>query len=112
MTYAELLEALQTRTAYVLLYGDARTTLNAAMRRQHPDPLLGEIIAMLYQWCALTDVDAQVQRAALVVALGPLRRRLMAGEGEGEARDFLRLNCIIEAIDASFDAEIQQLRAP
>ena len=108
MTYAELLEALQTRTAYVLLYGDARTMLNAAMRRQHPDPLLGEIIAMLYQW--LTDVDAQVQRAALVVALGPLRRRFMAGEGE--ARDFLRLNCIIEAIDASFDAEIQQLRAP
>ncbi|MDP2025859.1 MAG: hypothetical protein Q8K06_06630 [Sulfuriferula sp.] len=49
---------------------------------------MGEIIAMLYQWCALTDVDAQVQRAALVVALGPLRRRFMAGEGE--ARDFLR----------------------
>ncbi len=110
MTYAELLEALQTRTAYVLLYGDAKTTLNAAMRGQHPDPLLGEIIAMLYQWCALTDVDVQVQRAALVVALGPLRRRFMAGEGE--ALDFLRLNRIIEAIDASFDAEIQQLRAP
>jgi hypothetical protein len=51
-----------------------------------------------------------VQRAALVVALGPLRRRFMAGEGE--ARDFLRMHCIIEAIDASFDAEIQQLRAP
>ena len=82
MTYAELLETLQTRTAYVLLYGDARTTLNAAMRGQHPDPLLGEIIAMLYQWCALTGVDAQVQRAALVIALGPLRRRFMAGEGE------------------------------
>jgi hypothetical protein len=108
MRYTELLEALQQRTGYAVLCGDAQTTVERSLVGNHPDPLLGEIVAMLYQWCALTTVDAPVQRAALVNALGPLRRRYMAGEGD--ARDFLRLSRVIEAIDAAFDAELQMQR--
>jgi hypothetical protein len=110
MTYAELLDAVQTRTAYSLVCGDADTTLRRAISGQHADALLGEILLMIYQWCHLHDVHALVERAAVVNALGPLRRRFMAGAGC--AHDFLRLNRIIEAIDAAFDAASQQREIP
>ncbi|MDR3391800.1 MAG: hypothetical protein P4L77_08690 [Sulfuriferula sp.] len=88
MTYTELLMAIQHRTGYPL-------TPTAE------DAFLAEITGMIYGWCALANPLAQVERAAVVNALGPLRRRFMAGEGA--AQDFLRLNRIIEAIDAAFD---------
>lgn len=105
MTYAQLLEALQTRTGYALLCGNADDTVMAAEAGHHPDAFLGEIASMVYRWCALTSIHAGVERAAVVNALGPLRRRYMAGEGS--AADFRRLNHIIEAIDATFDAAVQ-----
>ena len=91
MTYTELLSAIQKRTHYQL------TPLPA-------DAFLTEVTDMIYNWCALTSPQAQVERAAAVNALGPLRRRFMAGEGD--ARDFHRLNQIIETIDAVFDDAI------
>ena len=109
MTYAELLDAVQASTSCCLVGDDADTALRAAISGQHTDALLGEILAMIYQWCGLHSVQARVERAAVVNALGPLRRRFMAGEGNPQ--DFLRLNRIIEAIDAAFDAEIQRQRA-
>jgi len=108
MTYAQLLEALQTRTGYALLCGNAENTLLAAEAGRHPDALLGEVASMMYRWCALAHVHAGVERAAVVNALGPLRGRYMAGEGS--AADFRRLNHIIEAIDAAFDAAVQSGR--
>ncbi|ARU32142.1 hypothetical protein CAP31_10905 [Sulfuriferula sp. AH1] len=88
MTYTELLAALQNRTHYQLIPVPA-------------DDFLAEVSTMIYNWCALTSPQSQVERTAVVNALGPLRRRFMAGEGA--AQDFLRLNQIIEAIDAVFD---------
>lgn len=88
MTYTELLASLQARTQYQL------TPLAK-------DTFLAEVVSMIYNWCALDHAHAQVERAAVVNALGPLRRRFMAGEGN--AQDFHRLNQIIEAIDAAFD---------
>lgn len=108
MTYAQLLETLQTRTGYELLCDNAEDTLIAAEAGRHPDAFLGEIASMMYRWCALANIHASVERAAVVNALGPLRRRYMAGEGS--AADFRRLNHIIEAIDAAFDAAIQSSR--
>ncbi|GBL44620.1 hypothetical protein SFMTTN_0420 [Sulfuriferula multivorans] len=105
MTYVQLLETLQARTGYTLLCGNADATLIAATAGRHPDAFLGEVISMIYVWCALSDIHAEVDRAAVVNALGPLRRRYMAGEGC--AADFRRLNHIIEAIDAAFDAAVQ-----
>lgn len=91
MTYTELLVALQNRTQFQLTPEPA-------------DDFLAEVAAMIYNWCALTDPHAQVERAAVVNALGPLRRRFMADEGAPQ--DFHRLNLIIEAIDAAFDDAI------
>lgn len=88
MTYIELLSALQHRTRFQL------TPIPA-------DDFLAEVVSMIYNWCALSSPQSVVERAAVVNALGPLRRRFMAGEGA--AQDFLRLNQIIEAIDAAFD---------
>ena len=88
MTYTELLTSLQTRTHYQL------TPLPA-------DAFLAELVSMIYNWCALAHPHAKVERAAVVNALGPLRRRFMASEGN--AQDSHRLNRIIEAIDAVFD---------
>lgn len=105
MTYAQLLETLQTRTGYTLLCGNADATLIAATDGRHPDAFLGEVVSMIYVWCALSDIHAEVERAAVVNALGPLRRRYMADEGG--AADFRRLSRIIEAIDAAFDAAVQ-----
>ena len=88
MTYIELLATLQNRTHYQF------TPVPA-------DAFLAEVSAMIYNWCALSSPQSAVERAAVVNALGPLRRRFMASEGA--AQDFLRLNQIIEAIDAAFD---------
>lgn len=88
MNYIELLTALQQRTHYPLtpVAGDA---------------FLAEVTSMIYDWSALASPLAEVERGKVVNALGPLRRRFMAGEGA--ATDFHRLNQLIEAIDAVFD---------
>lgn len=88
MTYTELLTSLQARTHYQLT-------------PQAQDAFLAEVVSMIYNWCALDHAHAPVERAAVVNALGPLRRRFMTGEGN--VQDFHRLNQIIEAIDAAFD---------
>lgn len=105
MTYVQLMETLQARTGYTLLCGNADAALIAAAAGRHPDAFLGEVASMIYAWCALSDIHAEVERASVVNALGPLRRRYMAGEGS--AADFRRLSHIIEAIDAAFDAAVQ-----
>ena len=104
----QLLETFQARTGYALLCGNADATLIAATAGRHPDAFLGEVVSMIYVWCALSDIHAEVERAAVVNALGPLCRRYMAGEGS--AADFRRLSHIIEAIDAAFDAAVQSDR--
>lgn len=91
MTYTELLIALQNRTHFQLTPEPA-------------DEFLAEVTRMIYDWCALHDPHAQLERAAVVNALGPLRRRFMADEGAPQ--DFHRLNQIIEAVDAVFDDAI------
>lgn len=89
MTYHELINALEKHTGYQLT-------------PTPEDPFLAKVMQMIYNWCALTSPNASVERAAVVNSLGPLRCEFMADMGS--AQDFHKLNQIIEAIDAAFDA--------
>ncbi|MEQ1667224.1 MAG: hypothetical protein ABL868_02100, partial [Sulfuriferula sp.] len=89
MTYNELINALEKHTGYQLT-------------PTPKDSFLAKVTQMIYHWCALTSPDSPVERAAVVNSLGPLRREFMADIGS--AQDFHKLNQIIEALDAAFDA--------
>lgn len=89
MTYNELINTLEKQTGYQLTPAPE-------------DSFLAKVTQMIYNWCALTSQNAPVERAAVVNSLGPLRREFMADMGS--AQDFHKLNQIIEAIDAAFDA--------
>lgn len=93
MTYNELISMLEQRTGYQL------TPIPE-------DIFLAQVTQMIYNWCALTSPNALVERAAVVNSLGPLRREFMADIGSPQ--NFHKLNQIIEAIDAVFDAAHHQ----
>lgn len=102
MTLGELLLRLHGPRCPILS-GTAAETLELVRVGRHPDPAVGEILLTIVQWCAPEGVQAVVDRAAVVNALGPLRRRYMAGEGTPEG--FRMLNCFVEAVDKAFDQE-------
>ena len=101
MSFAELLVRLQQLTGLPLLCGTAAETLAAARAGAHPNQYLGEVLRTVAGWCR-ADADARLDRAAVVNALGPLRRRAMAEDGS--VAEFRALNAFIEGVDAAFDA--------
>ncbi len=105
MTFGELLLRLDGADIGPVLCGDPPTpqaTCAALLARAHPAPLLGEMLSTIALWCRVTDPASEVERAAVINALGPLRRHYQADEAP--AQGLRLLGALVEAVDASFDS--------
>jgi len=103
MTLAQLLHYLERELPYDYLCGDVSETLRRARAGDHPDPLAGEVIALIAGAAERPEADALVERAAAVTALGPIRLRYMADDAPVEGFRFIERTIL--GIDAAFDAE-------
>ncbi len=103
MTLAQLLEHLERELPYDYLCGGAAETLSRALAGEHPDPLAGEVIALIAKAAERVDADAPIERAAAVTALGPIRLKYMADDAPVEGFRFIERTIL--GIDAAFDAE-------
>jgi len=104
MTFEDLLRRLDGRCARAVLCGTAAQTWDRVTAGEHPDALMGQVLATLGQWCARGRLQEPVERSAAVNALGPLRLQYMADDGAPEG---LRLvDQVVQAIDAAFDDEV------
>lgn len=105
MTFGELLLRLHEQGLGPVLCGEppsAQATCAALLAGRHPEPLLGELLSTAALWCRISGPDSEVDRAAVVNALGPLRRRYQADDAPAEG--LRALGTLIEAIDAAYDA--------
>jgi len=105
MTFGELLVRLDGTDLGPVLCGDPPTpeaTCKALLAHAHPAPLLGEMLGTVALWCRVTGPASEVDRAAVVNALGPLRRHHQSDEVP--AQGLRLLGALVEAVDASFDS--------
>jgi hypothetical protein len=85
------------------LLGDlAPDTMLAMLKRGERPGHYAEALHMLIEWIPVRDADQCVRRNELVHALGPLRLRHQAGDGDADS--YRALARLIRAIDAAYDA--------
>lgn len=106
MTFGELLAYVGARSRYELLDGDVEATLEKARAGHHRNPLAGQIIASLYEKLALSTLDAPLERAATINALGPLRLAFMRDDAPVEG--FRLVEEVVYLIDGAFNDEAQR----
>lgn len=101
MTFAELLLRIDPYCEGRVLAGDPVQTFLALQSGSHPDAQYARLLGMVLGWCALTDAQAPVERAAVINALGPLRLDLM--QSDQDLALYQALNRLVQAVDAAFD---------
>lgn len=104
MTLRDLLVRLHGNCEYPVLHGSPEQTWRELVKGTYPDPVMGEALRALVEWCELDDLASRVDRADAVNALGPLRLRHMADNGG--SGDALRVvQALVAAVDGAFDDE-------
>ncbi len=103
MTLGELLEYLDTNTSYAILDGSVGETLEKARGGTHREPLVGELVSTIMARCEAERPESEVERAAVVNAIGPLRLKYMADDAPVEA--FRLVEGVVPVIDSAFNEE-------
>ena len=99
--FRECLGRLDAYCEGELLGGSAPDAMLAMLMRGERPGRYAEALLMLIEWIPVRDADQCVGRNELVHALGPLRLRHQAGDGDTEA--YRALTRLIRAIDAAYD---------
>jgi hypothetical protein len=103
MTLAALLQYLGEKSGYALLIGNPAQTVAMARAGSHPDPVLGAIVRELYEKSGVESLEAPIERASAVNALGGLRLTYMADDAPPDALRIVER--IVYTIDCAFDEE-------
>lgn len=103
MTLAQLLKYLDQHSGYAVLDGDVVRTITKAKDGNHRDPLMGEIVRLLFGGAACVDENSPISRAQATTSLGPLRLRFMKDDAPVDG--FRMVERIIHAIDGAFNDE-------
>lgn len=103
MTLAELLDSLSQSGKTPFLVDDADTTLAYARAGTHPDPLMGEMVQAIAQYCGCVNAECTVRREQVVGALGSIRLRYMADNAP--VAGFRLVEGTIVAIDKAYNDE-------
>lgn len=106
MTFEQLMQYLNSHSGYAVLEGDPAQTLAKARGGTHGDPLMGEILAALYEGTGCSGVESPVTRAQATTSLGPLRLRYM--KDDAPVAGFRMVEKIIHTIDGAFNHEALQ----
>ena len=106
MTFGELLAYVGAHSRHDFLDGDAAATLIKVRAGSHRNPLAGQILAALDDKLGSNGLDAPVERAAAINALGPLRLRFM--RDDAPAAGFRLIEEIVYLIDGAFNDEAQR----
>lgn len=110
MRFSELLLRLEALLDWPLVRRSPSETLEAIRRGAQGESVYGQCLQLIVQWCLVKTADAALTRGSVIEALGPLRRRYMAADAPSE--DLRRLQQVIEAIDAAYDAAALEQRSP
>lgn len=108
MTFAQLLQYLADHTPYPILDGTPRETVEKAQAGSHRDPIAGAIVASMFEKSGLPDVEAAIERAQAVSAIGPIRLRYMRDDAPVEG--FRMVEKIVHGIDGAFNEEALRSR--
>jgi len=110
MTYAELIQFLDTNLGYTLTAGqDLEGLLAAARAGALEDPLAQEILLAIYSGNACDGIEAPVDRARSFDGLAALRLRSQADDADPTLfRKVLKLS---ETLDRAFDEEVIRQKA-
>lgn len=106
MRFAELLQYLHDKSGFELLDGGLEETLEKARSGTHKHPVLGAIVRDLFERSGCTGLEAPIERAAAVNALGRLRLQYMKDDAPADA--FRTIEKIIYALDSAFDDEVMR----
>jgi len=109
MTFAELLQQLETSLPAQILDGDAAETLGKARAGNHRHALAGKIIASLFEKSALPDATAPITRSQAIAALAPIRLEFMKDDAPAEG--FRLVEKVVHAIDGAFNDEALRHKA-
>lgn len=101
MTLASLIERLERALPGRFLDRDAAHTLAAALAGTHRDPIAGSILAAIASRAGGTAPESNVERAAAVAALSPLRLAYMKDDAPVEG--FRLVEGTVRAIDDAFN---------
>ena len=107
MTFRELIAYLGAHSKHEMLDGEVATTLEKARSGAHRNPLAGQIVAALYEKTGLIDLEAPLERANAINALGPIRLAYMRDDAPVEG--FRLVEEVVYLIDGAFNEEAQRL---
>lgn len=108
MTFAELLQYLDSHTPYGILEGAPEETLAKARSGNHTHPIIGQIVASLFEKSGVAGFDSPIERAQAVAALAPLRLAYMRDDAPAEGLRMVEK--IVHEIDSAFDEEALRLK--
>ena len=101
MRFSEFLARIDPYCDRQVLQGDVQHTFALLRAHRHPHAAYQKLLRMLMDWCTITQPDADVERASLVNALGPIRLEHQTDNAPTEG--YAELMKLIRAIDAAFD---------
>lgn len=103
MTFAELLRYLNEKSGFEVLDGGLEETLEKARAGAHKNAILGTIVKNLFERSGCGSMDALIERAQAINALGPLRLEYMKDDAPADA--FRTIERIVYTIDSAFNDE-------
>ncbi len=109
MTFAELITYLGQHCKNDIMDGDAVETLAKAQNKTHKNQLAGQVIADMFAKSGLSDMNAEVNRAAAINSIGPIRLFFMKDDAPVEG--FRLVEDIVHKIDGAFNEEALRMKA-
>lgn len=103
MTLEQLLTYLDRQMDQRFLDGDATATLARARDGRHRDPYVAEVLVALMDGAGADSPGTELERAAAVKALGPVRLKYMKDDAPVEG--FRLVEKTIVTIDAAYNEE-------
>ena len=101
MTLLQLFDYLNKNTPYD--FYQAEDELTAAIKGQHENALIGNMIQSIAEKCECSDIQCELKRENVVLALGPLRLEYMKDDAPVDG--FRLLEGTIPVIDLAFNDE-------
>ena len=89
--------------------GDAVATLSKAQNKTHKNELAGNVIADMYAKSRLDDINGEINRAAAINSIGPIRLFFMKDDAPVEG--FRLVEDIVHKIDGAFNEEALRMKA-
>ena len=103
MTLEQLLQYLDHHLDERFLDGDAAQSLAKARDGSHQDPIAAEILTALMSGAGADTPQAELERAAAVKAIGPVRLKYMKDDAPVDG--FRLVEKTIVTIDAAYNEE-------